>query len=53
VPFLVTYTSLFYILIDLQGSQTRSLVLFGFKVFYILIDLQGSQTKEHNLDPDI
>jgi len=34
----------FYILIDLQGSQTRNLAYNNVTLFYILIDLQGSQT---------
>ena len=35
---------MFYILIDLQGSQTPLSSHFVISVFYILIDLQGSQT---------
>ena len=35
---------LFYILIDLQGSQTSYITTLPMPMFYILIDLQGSQT---------
>ena len=37
--------SWFYILIDLQGSQTIIAEEVKFIEFYILIDLQGSQTE--------
>ena len=40
---------MFYILIDLQGSQTYRLLILSVEAFYILIDLQGSQTMNWKL----
>ena len=39
----------FYILIDLQGSQTEFTTDWKCNRFYILIDLQGSQTSKFTL----
>ena len=40
---------MFYILIDLQGSQTERVITRYREMFYILIDLQGSQTSKFTL----
>ena len=37
---------MFYLLLDLQGSQTGLDINFIFNKFYLLLDLQGSQTED-------